>query len=205
MTSKNAVLAAALVSIGLAACGSQLPGGSGPGAFPADAGTPIAFVPSAVRANRFPTVCGVANPPLAAGDLYTLDIIGAMTAAPYNMLEVSFTSPMPPAGTPIELSVMALDPQGIGVSDVPTGQTTWYAFQYAASGGVKFVYEQGSNPGEIDTGAYDAVFVTPVSLPIKDGEPFAVRLQIHFLDANILDQVFSGSLVTAGSSGCPAG
>lgn len=209
MTLNNLILGSALVSVWTAACGGQLPG-NGPGspgvdsgaAF--DAGTPIDFVPGAVYATRFASVCGVTNPPFAAGDLYSLQIVGAMTAAPFNSLDFSFTSPAPPVGRPISLSVMAFTPQGTGVSAGPSGPTTWYAFQYATSDTVRVEYSQGTDPAEIDTGAFDAAFATLVHLPVADGQPFTVRLQIHFADGKVLDQTFSSPLTTS-VSGCPAG
>jgi hypothetical protein len=205
MASKEKFLGAALLCSWVAACGgtggmgavTSDSGGTGAGgSSPGGSGTPIDFVPSAVHANRFPRVCGVANPPFMNGDLFSLDVVGAMNVAPDNALCLSFVSPAPPVGRPIALSVMAFTAQGIGIETPPSGPTTWYPLQKAAGGGVNFIYMQGNSPSEIDAGAFDSVIFTLVQSPSKDGDPFAVRLQIHFVDGKQLDDTFSSPLTT---------
>src|SRR5215471_14060323 len=113
MTIKVGVLGAALVCTLLVSCGET----DGRKAIPVDAGsgTPIVFVPSAVSAARYPSVCGVANPPFMDGDLFSLEIAGAATVRPSNTLSLWFNSPAPPVATPIALSVLPFMVQGIGV------------------------------------------------------------------------------------------
>jgi hypothetical protein len=76
--------------------------------------------------------------------------------------------------------------------------------QYAQRGGVTFQYTQGANPGEIDTGAFNAVTITLLAMPTADGQPLTVRIQLHFVDGRTLDETFSTPLVTL-ESGCGAG
>jgi len=201
MTTKVGVLAAVLVCTCVASCG----GATGKEAITAgwDSGVSIDFVPRVVSATRYPVICGVANPPFTNGDLFELDIVGAdTTGGPDNAFSFSFASPAPPLSAPIMLSVLPFMAQGTGVVSTLSGQTTWYPFQRAAAGGVKFVYTQGTDPGEIDTGAFDAVIPTLTQLPTKDGAPLAVRLQIHFVDGRELDHTFSSPLTTE-TAGCP--
>lgn len=209
MTSKGWFFGAALLSAGLAACGGHLPGdGPGPSAVDAGAtintGSTIDFVPRAVYANRYPNACGVANPPFGNGDLFTLQIVGAIAAGPSNSLEIDVDPPHPAVGAPLALAVMDFTPQGTGVTDPGTGTTTWYAFQYATAGSVRFLDSQGVNPSEIDPGAFDAATVTILRMPAANGDPFTVRLQVHFADGNLLDETFSAATATV-ASGCPAG
>jgi hypothetical protein len=165
-------------------------------------GVPIDFVPSVVYATRFPNTCGVANPPFKNGDLFSLEVVGARTAAPYNALNLSFQSPAPAAGTSIALAPLPFKAQGTGIDSQPPGMTTWYPAQGASGGGVNFTFLQGSDPNEIDPGAFDSVVVTLTQLPTSDGAPFAARLQIHFVDGKQLDASFSNALTTS-VSGCP--
>lgn len=169
-----------------------------------DAGTPIGFVPAALYAIRFPAVCGVANPPFMNGDLLSLDIVGAgSSGVADNALGLTFNSPGPPVGAPMALSVLPFMPQGISDTVPASGSTTYLSFQRATgSDGLNFVYTQGTNPSEIDTGAFDAIILTLVQLPTKNGDPFAVRLQIHFVDGRELDHTYSSPLATE-MIGCP--
>ena len=165
-------------------------------------GSTIAFTPTAVDAGRFPVTCGVMNPPFKAGDLFSLDVIGSMTAAPYDALSITFTSPAV-VGQPIPLAVQPFLAMGSGIGQ-PNGSTTWYPAQRAQGGGVTFSYTQGSDPSEIDTGAFDSATVTIVAMPTQDGAPLGARLQLHFVDGRTLDERFSGSLFTEwGGCGAP--
>jgi hypothetical protein len=202
MTTAVGVLGAALVCTWVASCG----GAAGQEAITVgwDSGTLIDFVPSVVSATRYPSVCGVANPPFMNGDLFSLDIVGAATTGgPDNSLSLTLNIPAPPAGAPMALSVLPVMPQGISVTVPVSGPTTYYSFQRATgTDRLNFVYRQGTNPSEIDTGAFDAIIFTLVQLPTKDGDPFAVVLQIHFVDARELDHTYSSPLTTE-AGGCP--
>lgn len=202
MTTIVGVLGAALVCTLVASCG----GAAGKEAITVgwDSGTPIDFVPSVVSATRYPSVCGVANPPFMNGDRFSLDIVGAATTGgPDNSLSLTFNIPAPPAGAPMELSVLPFMPQGISVTVPVSGPTTYYSFQRATgTDRLNFVYRQGTNPSEIDTGAFDAIIFILVQLPTKDGDPFAAGLQIHFVDGRELDHTCSSPLATE-AGGCP--
>jgi hypothetical protein len=89
-----------------------------------NSGTPIDFVASVVDATRFPSVCGVANPPFMNGDFFDLDIAGgATTGGRDNPLTLTFTSPGPPLGTPVALPVFPFTVQGSGVDGRQLDQT----------------------------------------------------------------------------------
>ncbi len=165
-------------------------------------GDTIAFAPTKVDVERFPAGCGVPNPPFMNGDLFSMDIIGNMAAAPYDALEISFPTPAT-VSVPVMPAVQPFtqDGTGIGLAD---GGTQWHAAQNAQGSGINFNYAQGSDPSEIDTGAFDAVTITILAMPTKDGDPLTIRLQIHFVDGRVLDETFSGPLFSSWS-GCPEG
>jgi hypothetical protein len=176
---------------------------SGSTTITADSGGTIAFTPSVVYATRFPSTCGVMNPPFKDGDLFDLDIIGSMATSPYPALDVSFSSPVPPLDTPIMLGVEPFSAQANGIMPA-NGPMTWYAGQNAIGSGINFSYSLDSDPTEIDPGAFDSVVFTLLKLPTKDGDPFTIRLRIHFVDGKVLDETFSAPL-TSTWSGCPRG
>ena len=208
MKTTAGVLGAALVCTWVTSCGGGAGKASDSGtpmdSVDWDSGTPIDFVPSAVYATRIPAVCGVANPPFMDGDLFSLDIVGAATTGgPDNSLSLTFNSPAPPVGAPMALSVLSFMPQGISVTVPASGPTRYYSFQRATgTDRLNFVYEQGTDPSEIDTGAFDALIFTLVQLPTTDGDPLAVRVQIHFVDGRDLDHTYSSPLTTE-AGGCP--
>ncbi len=167
-----------------------------------NSGGTIAFNPTAIDVNRFPTVCGVMNPPFMSGDLYSMDIIGSMAQAPYDALDLSFPSPAT-VGVPIALTVQPFSAMSSGIGE-PDGGMTWYAGQTAQLGGINFNYSQGSGPTHIDPNAFDSVAITIVAMPAKDGDPLTIRIHIHFIDNQILDETFSGPLFSSWG-GCGAG
>jgi hypothetical protein len=86
---------------------------------------------------------------------------------------------------------------------LPDGGITLTAVQSAHEGGVTLEYFHGSDPSEIDSGAFDAVTVTVLAMPAKDGDPLTLRAHIHFVDGRVLDETFTGPLVSLGT-GCAA-
>jgi hypothetical protein len=174
MRIKNSIFGATLASVWLSACGG---------------GSAIHFVPSAVYAGRSSSICNVANPPFMDGDFFTLEIRSDATPVLSSSFSLDFTTPVPPAGTPVPLSVSA--PEGIDTSAYPS-----YADQTAINDTIGFAYTRGSNASEIDAGAFDGVTITIVSLPAKEGDPLAVELAIHFVDGRRLDQTFSAPVTT---------
>jgi hypothetical protein len=166
----------------------------------------IVFEPTLVDATRFPTVCGIMNPPFMNGDLYSLDIVDQRGATPYAALTLSFSSPAPAVGTPLMLTVQPFTPQADGIGQLD-GSTMWYAAQNAQGSqgsGINFQYSQGAHPSEIDTGAFDAVTITILAMPTANGQPLTVRIQMHFVDGKSLDETFSNALASSWG-GCPAG
>jgi hypothetical protein len=98
---------------------------------------------------------------------------------------------------------MPFTSQGTGIG-VGTGPTMWFPSQGAQGAGVNFTYMEGTNPGEIDTGAFDSVVLTVLAMPTATAQPLTIRLQIHFVDGKTLDETFSGPLFSSWS-GCGAG
>jgi hypothetical protein len=58
--------------------------------------------------------------------------------------------------------------------------------------------------GEIDANVLDAVSVTLVAFPSKDGDPLTVHYVLHFADGQTLDITVSGRMVSL-LGGCAAG
>jgi hypothetical protein len=165
------------------------------------AGT-IVFEPTLVDATRYSEICGVMNPSFMNGDLYSLDIVDQRGATPYAALSVSFSSPAP-VGTPQMLTVQPFTSEGTGIGE-PDGGTMWYAGQNAQGSGFNFQFSQGAHLTEVDPGAFDSVTVTILAMPTADGQPLTVRIQMHFVDGNTVDETFSNSLVSS-YIGCSAG
>jgi hypothetical protein len=200
MTTHAGVFAAPLFAA-MVACTGQIAGTTSdggttqplaPSPFVLNTGDTIGFSPSSVDVNRYPSICGVMNPPFTAGDLFSMDVIGSTEAAPYDSLDAGFTLPAPPIGTPIVLNVSPPNPAGSTPS------------QYASNDGITFSYTQGKGPGEIDLGAFDSVVVTLLAMPTAAGEPMTMRFQVHFIDGKVLDETFSGTLYSS-YLGCGAG
>jgi hypothetical protein len=159
-------------------------------------------MPTRIIAERFTSICGVMDPPFMNGDLYSLYITGNMAQSPYPGFTVDFSSPAV-IGIPIMPTVQPFSAQTSGIGQ-PDGGIMWYAGQTANGGGIDFRYSLGSDPSEIDTGAFDSVTVTILAMPSKDGDPLTIRILIHFVDGKVLDETFSSPLETAWS-GCPRG
>ncbi len=133
----------------------------------------IMFVPSLVDATRNPVVCGVQDPPFTSGDQFFLEVTGNAAKPPSNELVVSFNSPVNvTVGAPIMLTVLPYSPQGTKIT-TPDGGFGLYADQSSESGlpaGLQplyFTYTQGTDPNEIDMGAFDAVTLTLVAMPLS--------------------------------------
>lgn len=164
----------------------------------------IRFVPSLVDATRNPASCGTQIPAFRNGDQFFLEVTGNAAKPPSNELVISFSSPVDfTVGTPVMLAVLPYSPQGTKIT-APDGSVGLYADQSAESGLLYFSYTQGTDPNEIDTGAFDAVTLTVVAMPLMDGDPLTIRVQVHFADGKVLDETFSGALTTLPNT-CPAG
>ena len=169
-----------------------------------NAGNTIALTPTKVAAERYAGGCGIVHPPFIDGDVYSMDIISSMAHAPSDGLSVSFMSPVP-VGTPLALAVQPFSTMETTVES-PDGGALSYAGQDAlGSGDIDVNYSQGSGPTHIDPNAFDSVVMTILAMPAQDGDPLTIRLQIHFVDGQILDDTFSSPLVSVISSSCPAG
>jgi|HubBroStandDraft_5_1064220.scaffolds.fasta_scaffold100953_2 hypothetical protein len=195
---RPAVIRRALLCASLFGCGGQVTSPGEPREVTLNAGGTIAFTPASVVVARYPAVCGVMNPPFTDGDRYSMDIIGSEVQAPYDELFIRFPSPVM-VGTPLTLAVQAFSTMG-----TESAGGSWYAAQTAEESDITFSYVQGSDPTEIDTGAFDSVTITILAMPMKDGDPLTIQLRIHFVDGLVLDETYSGPLASEWS-GCSAG
>jgi hypothetical protein len=130
-----------------------------------------------VSATRFPSTCGVTDPPFTSTDDFSLEILlGPRTETPYNELSVEYEAGVV-VGKPIALTVAPFQAHGS---------------------------EVGDGPCNFDQVAFDSVTLTFEAIPTEDGAPLTVRLQVHFTDGKVLDETFSADLTTD-AGGCPAG
>jgi hypothetical protein len=138
-----------------------------------------------VDVQRFPSMCGVMNPPFSDEDLFSLDVLGENTA-------ISFTcSRNVTVGVPIVLTVAALASTAQQSASSPADSALHVTFE-------------GGYESEVDPNPLDAATVTVLAFPAMDGDPLTVRFQLHFTDNRKLDETFSGPLSTV-FGGCHAG
>jgi hypothetical protein len=192
---RPAVIHLALLCASLFGCDGQVAAPGEPPEVTLNDGGTIAFTPTHVDVARSPAVCGIMNAPFMDGDRYSMDIVGSMAQAPFE-LTIRFPSPVM-VGTPLTPAVQPF-------STTAAESSQWYAVQTAQGSDINFSYSQGSEATAIDTGAFDSVTITILAMPTKDGNPLTIRLRIHFVDGRVLDATYSGPLVSAGS-GCHAG
>ena len=160
-----------------------------------DAPNVIAFHPSKVSATR-PTQCGQ---PLTfmSTDWFIMNIEGTNSPTQKtvpNNFTIDLKNSKPAVGVAEMLTPAPFSP---GTTGVNPGQNA-----SAPDGTVDFNYDQCGDPNEIDPGAFDAVTITVVAMPAKDGDPLTIDLQVHFVDGKTLADTFSAPLVQQ-SSGCP--
>jgi hypothetical protein len=165
-----------------------------------DSGTALNFVPSSVSATRDAPTCD--DPPFTDADAFMLTVEGTRAGSndplgtwPYDGFSVDLTGPTPPLDEPRALPVMAFSRGDQGATSGGAAKD-WSASQSADDGHVRFIYAQFRNPGEIDTGAFDSVVVTLLSVPAKNGDPFTVHVHVHFVDGKVLDGTFWSPVVT---------
>jgi hypothetical protein len=188
--------------MGLSACGGNVEPSPTEPRSKRNADDTIGFTASQISATRFPVTCGVMNPPFEDGDTYAMNAVGAGAVSPSNVLSITFLLPMRP-GPPISLVVHPFSP-GSGTLMLGGGTTTVYGSQFAISGELRLDSSQGANPSEIDTGAFDSVTITLLEIPMQNGAPLTVRLQMHFVDGKVFDETFSSPLSSL-STTCAAG
>ena len=163
-----------------------------------NAGSTLSFTPSEVDAERYPSGCGVVNPPYTDADLFSLDIVGAKTKAPYTLLSFSLLRTVT-VGSPYTLSPMPVSGTPGSLSDEGTQSAD------SSDGALQVSFSWGAELAEIDPNPLTAVTVTVEAFPAKDGQPLTVHCILSFSDAQTLDMTFSAPMPPAGSSGCPAG
>jgi hypothetical protein len=153
---------------------------------------------------RFPSTCGVMNPPFEDDDdysfgLYQFPIDGQGT------FSVAFgTKRGMPVGTDLEIALDGLmivaytvDASG-AMTDVKYGQ---YGHLPIPGGSLDLSWDQGTLETQLLTGP---AHVQVYSFPTRDGDPFVVRIQLQFADGRLFDVTASVPL-QSGWLGCPAG
>jgi hypothetical protein len=164
-------------------------------------GSTLTFTPTELLVNRYPTVCGVANPPYGAGDLFSMGAIGVgagdPSAGPLTAIDLSFHTPLAPQFTSALVLSAATPEQAAGGP---------YRSQSATTGdsSLTFSFQWGTNAAEIDPNTLRLVDVTILAIPGRDGDPLTVRFVLQFADGKTLDETFSAPASTVSSS-CGAG
>jgi hypothetical protein len=180
----SALAAFALAVVG---CGGSTAASPAAPPYVVNPGGDLSLVRLMVDVQRFPSMCGVANPPFTDQDHFSLDVLGENTA-------ISFTcSRNVTVGVPIVLTLAApsIASSAQQTASSPADSTLQVTFD-------------GGYESEVDPNPLDAATVTVLAFPAKDGDPLTVRFQFHFTDNRKLDETFSGPLYT-GFSGCVAG
>jgi hypothetical protein len=181
------------LAVGAMVAGAHAMGcGIGGGCDPGPSAAPIQFTPSSQAAVRTPATCGVADPPYAAGDAFTLTVVGATTAsAPYNVLTLSLHDASA-SETPIPLTVPL------------SSDTTAPALQMAVSAdaNITFSFARGTDAAEIDDTFLSSVLVTVTSVPTADGENLSADLSVTFADGTELSATYTAPVTTQEAT-CP--
>ena len=208
----------ALTSL-LVACGGSTTTTTPPNPEPAPGpvtpnGGDLQFTPSKIDVHRYAATCGTSNPPIQPTDSLSMDIVGDTTkGAPYPMMAVHLRSLGAAVGTPIALALSPWKPltgpvvqQEDAGSGVPlTIIDTNDELAQTADNDVQFRFERGIDQTTLDANAYDAATLTIEALPQNDGDPFTVRIQLHFTDGHTFDATYSGPVPPVGANPCAAG
>jgi hypothetical protein len=136
--------------------------------------------------------------PYSSQDTFYINVTGDARYTPPELL--SFQIPAAaPVGQEVPLSVEPFLARG-HIYIASDGSDVAYAEQTSHGDNMDFTYNQGADPKEIDTGAYDSVGVTVLSMPARDGDPMRIRVRVHFVDGHDFDEDFEGPAIT---SVCP--
>lgn len=139
---------------------------------------PIDFTPSSSDAFRTPAACGSTS--FAAGDVFTLELLGETDIAPpYTVLRVDLGSSVV-VGQSVPLMV------GEAAGNVTTAKSN--------DRSIRFSLTNGSNAAELDVNPLASVVVNVTSMPTADGQPLSAELQLTFEDGRVLDQSYSAPL-----------
>ena len=162
---------------------------AGCGCAPAETGQPISFNASSETAVRKPAACSVADPPYAAGDVFTLTVVGATTGpAPYNTLTLGLK------GASASMTQVPLTVPMSSAANPPATQTA-----VSPDASITFSFARGSDATEIDEGFLSSVLVTVVSMPTADGQSLSAALDITFTDGSELQDTYTAAVTTV----CP--
>jgi hypothetical protein len=170
-------------------------------------GSTLHFDVSELSAQRYPSTCGVQNPPFTKDDLFSLNAVGPKTPpTPWPMMAFTL-HPNVVVGQAYSLTLAPWQPLTTPVVQDAGGVTIVNENEESGTvpdHSVEFAFGRGSNQSMLDPNAFDHATVTVLAFPTKDGDPLTLRLQLHFTDGQTLDQTFSGPLVST-YGGCGAG
>jgi hypothetical protein len=174
------------LAVGAMVAGVHAMGCSGGGCAPATGEATITFTPSSQAAVRTPATCGVADPPYAAGDAFTLTVVGATTGpAPYNVLTLSLRGTSASA-TAIPLTIPLSSDMTAAALQTATSADTNITFSFA----------RGTDATEIDDTLLSSVVVTVVSVPTADGQELSAELSVTFADGSELSATYTAPVTT---------
>lgn len=175
-------------------------GGASQGVAPLPDST-LTFPLGTLDAERFSSMCGVANPPFTSTDLYSISLF-ANDPVPHSAIEVRFQptialhEDLPVTLLPLQIISESVGPNG--VFDVNMGQPGTFA---TAADDASFTWAQGGNPSLVDAQLLDSV---TLHFDTLDGNHVALTIDMQFHDGGVLDLEVDVNAVTAVTS-CPAG
>ena len=151
-----------------------------------EAGERIAFKPKWVEATRVDPFCE--ELPFMSEDSFQMTLGDSDDGLRHCVLSIEFGRGVP-VGDPIHLDVRSPSRAVLGL---PDDCSTSLAIQRAHLRDVEFTFLHGMDAS--DPGDFDAVSITFLAIPARDGDPLTLRLRVHFVEGRTLDETFSGRL-----------
>ena len=161
------------------------------------AGRAIAFAPKWIEVTRIAPFCEE----LASfmnDECFQMTLGDSTEGLRHCLVSIEFNRDVP-VGDPIRLQVR---PVTRAVCGPPDGGDASLVIQRACVRDVDFTLLCGSDAD--DPGDFDVVVVTFLAIPVENGDPLAVHIDVHFVDGQTLARTFRGRLTSDSVFGVPA-
>jgi hypothetical protein len=183
-------------------CGASYPTGVTP-----ESDNTLAFPLGSIEANRLPSECNVADPPVSPKDGYQLIAVGADPAVPRTIISISFDGTTAlETDLAVTLGAFGILSYSLGsdgsMTNIEYGQQGMFG---AAADDTSFEWGQGANAAQVDATPLDSATIhLRDPLPRTGGDPLAIELDLRFHDGGIL-HVLLAAPIQAVFDSCPAG
>jgi hypothetical protein len=151
-----------------------------------EAGERIAFRPKWVETTRIDPFCE--ELPFLTADSFQMTLGDSDDGLRHCVLSIEFGRAVP-VGDPIHLEVRSPSRAVLGL---PNDGSTSLAIQRAHMRDIEFTFLHGMDAS--DPGDFDAVSITFLAIPARDGDPLTLRLRIHFTAGQTVDETFASPL-----------